>query len=58
LEHRNRRHDQGLGSQLEVLDAQASVAQATDTRIVALYAWNEARIELMQAMGTIRKLAQ
>jgi outer membrane protein len=58
LDHRNRRHDQGLGSQLEVLDAQATLAQATDTRIVALYAWNEARIELMQAMGTIRKLAQ
>ncbi len=58
LDHRTRRHDQGVGGQLDVLDAQTSLAQATDAKNVALYAWNEARVELMQAMGTIRKLAQ
>jgi outer membrane protein len=58
LSHRSRLLEQGVGGELEVADARLTLAQAEDARQAALYAWNEAHIELMQAMGTIRNLAQ
>jgi outer membrane protein TolC len=58
LNHRTRLLEQGVGGELEVADARLTLAQAEDARQAALYAWNEAHIELMQAMGTIRNLAQ
>jgi outer membrane protein len=58
LNHRSRLLEQGVGGELEVADARLTLAQAEDARQAALYAWNEAHIELMQAMGTIRNLAQ
>ena len=58
LDHRRRLSEQGIGQESVVADAQLALAQADEARLAALYAWNEARIELMQAMGTIRSLAQ
>jgi len=58
LVHHRRRHDEGIGGQADILEAQAGLAKANDNRAAALYSWNEARIELMQAMGTIRSLGQ
>jgi outer membrane protein TolC len=58
LDHRRRRSEQGVEQEAVVTDARLALAQADDARLAALYAWNEARIELMQAMGTIRSLAQ
>ncbi len=58
LDHRRRLVEQGLGEETEVGDARLALAQAEDARLATLYTWNEAHIELLQAMGTIRSLAQ
>jgi len=58
LNHRGRLLEQGVGGEQAMADARLTLAQAEDARQAALYAWNEAHIELMQAMGTIRNLAQ
>jgi outer membrane protein len=58
LEHRRRSYAQGIGSQLDVNGAQAGMAKAADGRMAALHDWNQARVDLMQAMGTIGNLAQ
>jgi outer membrane protein TolC len=58
LDHRLRRSAQGIGSQMDVIGAQAGLAKATDGRAAALLDWNEARVNLLQALGTIRTLAQ
>ncbi len=58
LDHRRRLSEQGVGLETVVADARLALAQADEARLAALYSWNEARIELMQAMGTIRSLAQ
>jgi len=58
LEHRRRRYTQGIGSQMDVNGAQAGLAKAADGRMAALHDWNEARVDLLQALGTIRTLAQ
>ena len=44
------------GALRHLAEAQLKLAEASDNRTAALYAWNEARIELMQAMGMIRDL--
>jgi len=58
LDHRRRRYAQGIGSQMDVIGAQAGLARAADGRAAALLDWNEARVNLLQALGTIRTLAQ
>jgi outer membrane protein TolC len=58
LEHRRRRYAQGIGYQMDVNGAQAGLAKAADGRVAALHDWNEARVDLLEAMGTIRTLAQ
>ena len=58
LDHRRRLVEQGLGGETEAANARLALAQAEDSRLAALYNWNEAHIELLQAMGTIRSLAQ
>ena len=58
LDHRQRSYAQGVGSQIEVNGAQAFLAKAEDGRVAALQGWNQARVDLMQALGTIRGLAQ
>jgi outer membrane protein TolC len=58
LEHRQRRYAQGVGAQMDVNGAQAGLAKAADGRVAALHDWNEARLDLLQALGTIRTLAE
>jgi outer membrane protein TolC len=58
MQHHSRRHEEGIGNWADVIEAQLSLASAADRRAAALYAWNEGRIDLMQAMGTIRTLAR
>ena len=56
IEHRRRTYEQGSGERMALAEAQLKLAEASDNRTAALYAWNEGRIKLMQAMGTIRDL--
>jgi len=58
LEHSRRSYAQGVGSQMDVNGAQAGLAKAADDHVAALHDWNEARVDLLQALGTIRTLAQ
>ena len=58
LAHRRRSYAQGIGSQMDVNGAQAGLAKAADGRMAALHDWNEARVDLLQALGTIETLAQ
>jgi outer membrane protein len=58
LEHRRRSYAQGIGSQMDVNGAQAGLAKAVDGHMAALHDWNEARVDLLQALGTIETLAQ
>ena len=58
LAHRERRSADGLSVEMEKNEAQVSLARARDAQFAAFYGWNQARVELMQAMGTIRTLAQ
>jgi outer membrane protein len=53
-----RRYRAGVGTSLEVTDAQTRLQRARDDRILALYAYNLSRIDLGTAMGTIRRLIQ
>jgi outer membrane protein TolC len=58
LEHRRRLYAQEIGSRMDVIGAQANLAKATDGHAAALLEWNDARVNLLQAQGTIRSLAQ
>jgi outer membrane protein TolC len=58
LEHRQRSYSQGIGSQVEVNRAQAELAKAADDRMAGLQGWNQARVDLLQSLGTIQTLAQ
>jgi outer membrane protein len=58
LDHRQRLVAQGAGSHMDLIGAQASLAKATDDHAAALLDWNDARVNLLQALGTIRTLAQ
>jgi len=58
LEHRKRRHAEGIGGQMEINVAQAGLVKAADGRMAALHDWNQARVDLLQALGSIRTLAQ
>lgn len=53
-----RRYQAGVANSIEVTDAQARMERARENRIAALYNYNAARLDLGQAMGTIRKLIQ
>lgn len=55
LEQARRRYEAGVANSLEVTDAQTRVARARDNHIAALYLYNQARIDLGQAMGRIQQ---
>jgi outer membrane protein len=57
MEQAQRRYKAGLTGSLEVTDAQTRLARARDNRIAALFLYNRARLELWQALGTIRQMA-
>jgi outer membrane protein len=58
LTQARRRYGAGFASNLEVTDAQTRLERARDNHIDALYAYNIARIDLGQAMGTVRRMIQ
>jgi len=55
LAQARRRFDAGVAIELEVTDAQSSLARARDNQTTALYNYNVGRIDLAQAMGAVRK---
>jgi outer membrane protein TolC len=45
-----------VASGLEVTDAQTRLARARDNHVEALFNYNQARIDLGQAMGIVRRM--
>ncbi len=58
LAQAERRFKAGVGSSIEVTDAQTRLERAQENRIRALFNFNLARIDLGSATGTIRQLIQ
>ncbi len=58
LAQARRRYDAGVAIALEVTDAQTRLERARDNQTAALFAYNQARIDLGAATGTIRKVIQ
>jgi outer membrane protein len=56
LAQAQRRLRSGVGSSIEVTDAQTRLERARDNRIRALFSHNMARIDLYSAMGTIKQM--
>ena len=56
LEQAQRRYQAGVANSIEVVDAQTRLARARENHILALYLYNQARIDLGRAMGTIRQM--
>jgi outer membrane protein TolC len=56
LAQARRRYDAGVASGLEVTDAQTRLARARDNHVDALFNYNQARIDLGQAMGIVRRM--
>jgi outer membrane protein TolC len=57
LAQARRRFEGGISSNIEVVEAQALLAQARDDRIAAVFSWNQARVDLAQAAGTVGTLS-
>jgi len=55
LTQARRRYDAGVAINLEVTDAQTRLERARENQTAALYNHNLARIDLAQAMGTVRR---
>ncbi len=58
LAQARRRYAAGVANSLEVTDAQTRLERARDNQTAALYNYNAARIDLTEALGTIRKTIQ
>jgi outer membrane protein len=58
LTQAQRRFKTGVGSSIEVTDAQTRLQRARDNEIQALFNYGLARIDLNTAMGTIRSITQ
>jgi outer membrane protein TolC len=58
LEQARRRYQAGITSSLEVTDAQTRLERARENKITALFNYNLERINLGEAMGTIRSMIQ
>ena len=58
LAQARRRYEAGVANSVEVTDAQTRLERARDNQIDALFNYNLARIDLGQAMGTIRRMIQ
>ncbi|MBI3210286.1 MAG: TolC family protein [Candidatus Solibacter usitatus] len=50
-----RRYKAGVAPHIEVTDAQTRLARARDTRVIALFAHNLARLDLGTAMGSVER---
>ena len=58
LEQAQRRYAGGVTTNVEVIDAQTRTERARDNRVMALYQYNQARIDLAAAMGAIHRILQ
>ena len=58
LTQARRRYEAGVANGLEVTDAQTRLERARDNQIAALFSYNQARIDVGQATGTIRRMIQ
>lgn len=58
LAQAQRRYAGGVTSNIEVVDAQTRTERARDNRIMALFQYNQARIDLATAMGAIHRILQ
>jgi outer membrane protein TolC len=58
LAQAQRRYEGGVTTNLEVVDAQTRTERARDNRILALFQYNQARIDLASAMGAIHRILQ
>lgn len=58
LSQAQRRYEAGVTGNLELVEAQARLARSAENRTAALYAWNEARIALLEAMGTVQTMGE
>jgi outer membrane protein TolC len=58
VEQARRRYQAGVTTNVEVVDAQARAERARDNRVLALYQYNQARIDLATAMGAIHRILQ
>jgi len=58
LAQSRRRYEAGVGTSIEITDAQTRMVRARDNRIAALFLHNLAKIELANAMGVIHKVIQ
>ena len=56
LAQARRRYEAGVANGVEVTDAQTRLARARDNQVSALFNYNQARIDLGQATGTIRSM--
>lgn len=56
FEQAQRRYRSGITTSVEVTDAQTRLERARENRIAALFQFNRAKIEIGQAMGTIRAM--
>jgi outer membrane protein TolC len=58
LAQARRRYEAGVASGLEVTDAQTRLERGRYNQVDALFNFNQARIDLGQALGTIRRMIQ
>lgn len=58
LAQARRRYEAGVGTSIEVTDAQTRVARARDNRTAALFLHSLAKVELASAMGVIHRVIQ
>jgi outer membrane protein len=58
LAQARRRYDAGVANGVEVTDAQTRLERARDNQVDALFNYNQARIDLGQALGAIRRMIQ
>ena len=58
LTQARRRNEAGVTNGLEVTDAQTQLEHARDNQIAAVFNYNIARVDMREAMGTIRRLIQ
>jgi outer membrane protein len=58
LAQAQRRYTSGVANSLEVTDAQTRLERARDNQILARFSFSVARVELGEAMGTVRRMIQ
>jgi outer membrane protein TolC len=56
LTQARRRYEAGVTNGLEVTDSQTQLEHARDNQIAAIFNYNVARVDLGEAMGTIRRI--